>query len=355
MVKSGRPTLIPPDALLQLRVTLARLEPRVWRRVVVRAADTLLDLHRVVQAAMGWTDSHLHQFEIGRERYGDPELMDDPSVTDERAMPLFQAFEAGAEVLYEYDFGDGWEHRIELEELAARQPRLRYPRCVDGARACPPEDCGGPHAYPDFLAALANPGDPRHQELRDWIGGRFDAEAFSVKAANERISAFVAPRVPKKKPRAATLRAATPRAATPRAATPRATSGEAAPPGSFHHLAIQVADLPRAERFYCDVLGLQVRTRWPFADGRPGERSLWLALGAGFLALEACEQPAPARAFRDPRAGLHLFAIAIAAGDRAAWEQRLGAAIVHRTPFTLYVLDPEGNRIGLSHHPVAAP
>lgn len=120
---------------------------------------------------------------------------------------------------------------------------------------------------------------------------------------------------------------------------------------SFHHLAIQVADLPRAERFYREVLGLEVSKRWPWDDGRPGERSIWLSLGDGFIALEACDGPVPSRAFRDPRPGLHLFAISIPAGDRAAWEQRLGVAIVHRTKFTLYLLDPEGNRIGLSHHP----
>lgn len=122
----------------------------------------------------------------------------------------------------------------------------------------------------------------------------------------------------------------------------------------FHHLAIQVTDLPRAERFYREVLGLEVRKRWPWDDGRPGERSIWLSLGHGFLALEACAappSPPSPREFRDPTAGLYLVALSIAAADRAAWEEKLGAAIVHRTRFTLYLRDPEGNRIGLSHHP----
>jgi len=124
----------------------------------------------------------------------------------------------------------------------------------------------------------------------------------------------------------------------------------------LHHLAIQVRDLPCAERFYSGVLGLAVLKRWPFPDGRAGERSLWLATGdeGSFLALEACDGSRDVQAFRDQRPGLHLVALRIAAADRARWEEKLAAAlipVVHRSAFTLYVLDPEGNRVGLSHHP----
>src|SRR5438874_13042581 len=96
-------------------------------------------------------------------------------------------------------------------------------------------------------------------------------------------------------------------------------------PSGFHHLAIQVHDLPAAERFYCGVLGLPVLTRWPWPDGRPGERSIWAALGAdgSFLALEACDGPADPRPFRDSRAGLHLLALSIDPAERESWEQRL--------------------------------
>jgi protein-L-isoaspartate(D-aspartate) O-methyltransferase len=121
-----------------------------------------------------------------------------------------------------------------------------------------------------------------------------------------------------------------------------------------HHLAIQVSDLAAAERFYHEVLGLEVQKRWPYEDGRPGERSLWLGLGDMFLALESCERRAPATDFRDPDSRLHLFALRIPVRERPAWEDRLREAqveIVHRTRWTLYVRDPDGNRIGLSHHP----
>src|SRR3954454_7989546 len=123
-----------------------------------------------------------------------------------------------------------------------------------------------------------------------------------------------------------------------------------------HHLAVQVKDLPAAERFYVEVLGLQVLKRWPREDGGAGERSVWLSVGSGdeFLALEACDAERPPAPFRDPHGGLHLLALKISRDDRQAWEQRLArlnVEIVHRTKWTLYVRDPEGNRLGLSHFP----
>lgn len=132
-----------------------------------------------------------------------------------------------------------------------------------------------------------------------------------------------------------------------------------------HHLAIQCADLAACERFYREVLGLELLRRWP---GAAGDRSVWLALGGGaFLALERAERgvagepaaaPSPDTPWRDGRAGIHLVALRIAPAERAIWEARLaakGVPVAHRTRFTLYVRDPEGNRIGLSHWPEEAP
>jgi glyoxylase I family protein len=123
-----------------------------------------------------------------------------------------------------------------------------------------------------------------------------------------------------------------------------------------HHLAIQVKDLPRAEAFYTEVLGLKLVRRWPFDDGSPGERSLWLSVGSGeeFIALEACDVDRLPTPFRDPHGGLHLLALRIPAKDRPKWERHLeakGVEIVHRTRWTIYFRDSEGNRIGLSHYP----
>ncbi len=122
----------------------------------------------------------------------------------------------------------------------------------------------------------------------------------------------------------------------------------------FHHLAIQCADLEACERFYREALGLEVLRRWPREGG--GDRSVWLSVGVGdgFLALERAREPGPQTPWRDGRAGLHLVALRIRPGQRADWEARLealGVPVVHRTRWTLYVRDPEGNRVGLSHHP----
>jgi glyoxylase I family protein len=127
-------------------------------------------------------------------------------------------------------------------------------------------------------------------------------------------------------------------------------------PLAFHHVALQVHDLEACERFYREVLGLEVLRRWPREGG--GDRSVWLAVGEGFLALERAVHAPVARVWRDGLPGLHLAALRIPARERAAWEARfreMGVPVVHRTRWTLYVRDPEGNRLGLSHYPDEAP
>lgn len=126
-------------------------------------------------------------------------------------------------------------------------------------------------------------------------------------------------------------------------------------PLALHHVAIQCADLDRCERFYREVLGLPVLRRWPRAEG--GDRSVWLTAGAGeegFIALERAEDAPERRAWRDGKPGLHLLALRIAPAERSGWEDRLEAAgvlVVHRTRWSIYFHDPEGNRIGLTHYP----
>lgn len=186
---------------LQLKITLQGLKPPIWRRVVVRADVTLSALHDIVQRAMGWTDAHLHAFEIDGARYGCPsvdEFADD--LLDERRHQLGALVSPRQRFTYEYDFGDGWRHQIIVEKALVPAPDLRLPTCIAGARACPPEDCGGVHGYVELLEALDDPEHERHDELLEWLGGPIDPEAFTLDDINAAL-AKLAPR-PKRAPRA---------------------------------------------------------------------------------------------------------------------------------------------------------
>jgi hypothetical protein len=172
----------------QLKVTLDGIEPPIWRRLLVPGDINLVKLHEVLQVAMGWTNSHLHQFIVGDTYYviPDEDFEGSSESKDERRYTLAQlAKRKGANVVYEYDFGDGWEHLIAVEEVRAADAKTVQAQCLDGARACPPEDVGSIPGYDHFLKAIKNPKHPEHEEMLEWIGGRFDPEAFSVAGANE--------------------------------------------------------------------------------------------------------------------------------------------------------------------------
>ncbi len=169
----------------QLKVTLQNVRPPIWRRFTVRDDVTLLKLHDLLQAIMGWTDSHLHQFVIGGKRFSRPEFDLPPPRLDERKARLRDVLRKPNDRLtYEYDFGDSWEHAVVLEQVLPHEPRARYPVILAGKRACPPEDCGGAHGYGHLLEVLAAPEHPEHQDLREWAGGNFDSEHFDVGALN---------------------------------------------------------------------------------------------------------------------------------------------------------------------------
>jgi hypothetical protein len=179
------------DLIYQFRVTLLDIKPAIWRRIQV-PDGTLADLHAYIQAAFGWWDYHLHQFAIDGERYGPPapdamdfglEMIDETGVTLGKLIP-----KSGRKSrwIYEYDFGDGWRHEVVFEGFVLVDPKAKYPQCVEGARACPPEDCGGPWGYAEYLAAIADPRHERHAELLEWRGP-FDPEAFDAKKATREM------------------------------------------------------------------------------------------------------------------------------------------------------------------------
>lgn len=175
-----------PERIYQLKITLNGSKPAIWRRIEVADTVTLARLHQILQVTMGWTDSHLHQFVVGRISYGVPDPDDEQEIRDERKVKLNQLLSAPKQALrYEYDFGDGWEHQIVLEKVIAPAPDVSYPCCTAGKRACPPEDCGGIWGYADFLEAIADANHPEHEELLEWVGGAFDPEQFDIEAVNQ--------------------------------------------------------------------------------------------------------------------------------------------------------------------------
>ena len=180
--------------IYQLKVTLLGSRPPIWRQLLVPADLTLAQLHDVLQVAMGWQDGHLHEFRAGGRRFGPPDPEDQfmaEDVGDERKVRVFGLFgRTGAKALYTYDFGDTWEHSIVLEKRLPAAPNMIYPICTDGQLACPPEDCGGIPGFYDLLDALRDPTQ-EHQELRDWVGGDYDPEVFSIEAVNRILTRLI--------------------------------------------------------------------------------------------------------------------------------------------------------------------
>ena len=178
----------PPPAVyrLRVRIVLDETEPPVWRRLEVAGDLNLAELHDVLQAAMGWTDSHLHNFLASRDRRVPPILTDfDEEEGDEglneRDVRLDQVLqEVGDEFYYAYDFGDGWEHAIRLEEVLAYDDSLPRARLLAGDRACPPEDCGGPGGYADLVDAVTHGPRTADQRERLMWAGDWDPGAFSI-------------------------------------------------------------------------------------------------------------------------------------------------------------------------------
>jgi hypothetical protein len=182
-----------PERVYQLDIRLTRIDPPIWRRILVSDQITLAALHHLLQVVMGWEHSHLHQFVAGAVRYGEPDPeYDDAMQNDRRARLRDIAREQGASFLYEYDFGDSWQHLITVDDLWPRTERDMVPRCLDGGRACPPEDSGGVGGYEHLLAALRDRRHPEHRELRAWAGRHFDSELFSVQAVNAALALLVA-------------------------------------------------------------------------------------------------------------------------------------------------------------------
>jgi hypothetical protein len=178
--------------IYHLRVSLEGIEPIIWRRLQVPGEATLGWLHVVIQVAMGWTNSHLHQFNAGKRLYSDPsfeldEFEDDPRVLDENKTAIHEIVpRAKSAFAYEYDFGDSWDHRITVEKILDQDPTAEtFAQCLDGEHACPPEDCGGVWGYEDLLKIIRDPKHEEYESMMEWLGGKFNPKAFDRDKVNK--------------------------------------------------------------------------------------------------------------------------------------------------------------------------
>ncbi len=179
------------ELLFQFKITLLDIQPAIWRRIQIPDC-TLVDLHEYIQAAFGWENYHLHQFEIDGVQYrqsaqnGDEFDADFEDETDVLLSKLLPKSKKKVRWLYEYDFGDGWRHEVLFEGFPPLNPKTKPPVCLEGERACPPEDCGGPPGYADYLDAICDPKHERHEEMLEWRGP-FDPSVFDMKKATKQM------------------------------------------------------------------------------------------------------------------------------------------------------------------------
>lgn len=177
----------PGQVALQLRIELKDVTPAIWRRLVVPASVRLAKLHDMFQASMGWTNSHMHSFTVGDSLYG-MHLEDWPDEEiDEKTVTVQQALRGHRRFVYDYDFGDGWCHKVAIEGETHSTHGLKVAVCLDGQNACPPEDCGGPGGYEHLLVVLNDPSHEDYEDLLGWVGGPFDPTAFDLVSTNAEL------------------------------------------------------------------------------------------------------------------------------------------------------------------------
>jgi len=180
------------DNVYQFKIVLKGIKPPIWRRIQVPDTYSFWDLHVAIQDAMGWGDYHLHEFEMKNPLYGTKERVSIPEgraaifpgerrVYSGRSQKIADwFFLENKAATYTYDFGDDWRHEVRLEKILLREDGVSYPRCLAGARACPPEDCGGVWGYAHMLEVVQDPKHEEREDMIDWIGESFDPENFSI-------------------------------------------------------------------------------------------------------------------------------------------------------------------------------
>ena len=172
-----------------LKITLRGVTPAIWRRMEVPSSFTFNDLYLCIQAAMGWLNCHLSEFHVNGKTITRPDFEPEGEFLDARKTRLLPMLKEGSRFEYWYDFGDDWYHEVKVESIEP-SASLSRPVCTGGARACPPDDCGGPYGYAELLSALSDKRHPEHSEMLDWVGGKFDPEEFDLKEANQSVARY---------------------------------------------------------------------------------------------------------------------------------------------------------------------
>lgn len=185
----------PTTLVYEIELELVGADPRIRRRFAISADETLAYLHDVIIGVMGWDDYHLHCFEIKKQRYemrgtnAEQFQMDPEPLLYETDFTLRDLVKRGSRIDYEYDFGDGWRHKLKVVRTGSPEEGVAYPVCLGGERACPPEDCGGTWGYRELLATLADPTHEDHEDMAEWAGA-IDPEAFDIDEVNRRLKAI---------------------------------------------------------------------------------------------------------------------------------------------------------------------
>lgn len=188
MSKTSSPKRRASTQAYQLYVELEWVRPKVWRRLLVPITIELPLLHSTLLFGMGWGGGHLHEFMFGQDSYARNEAgLDLSEVMDEAHVTLREALGARKTFVYVYDYGDNWRHKVKIEKIVTLDAPISSGVCIGGENACPPEDVGGAPGYEEFLAVLADPDDPDHEDQKEWIGGSFDPAAFDVDEVNQRL------------------------------------------------------------------------------------------------------------------------------------------------------------------------
>ena len=176
--------------IYQFKITLKEINPPIWRRILVPENYNFWDLHVAIQDAMGWLDCHLHAFRIRRKHSrtfteigipNEDRFEDEPEILPGWEVPISEYFyDVGDACNYEYDFGDGWAHEVLLEGFLIMEKDQKYPKCIDGKRACPPEDCGGVPGYYNLLEILSDTSNEEYEEMVSWLGEKYEPEKFNT-------------------------------------------------------------------------------------------------------------------------------------------------------------------------------